>query len=225
MPEAALNLSRGCGNPTGFANIKAGDVVVDFGCGGGIDVILAAHRVGLQGRVVGIDFAPEMIEKAKYAAAEAGLLDRIELHVADISKTQLPYGSADVVISNCVINLCPDKDEVYQEVFRILRPGGRIAISDIVMTEAVTPELQARFQSAWAGCLGGAVTEEDYWQTIRQSGLTEIRVVVRHLLTPEELEAMARCPGREFTPPMSKDDLAAVEGKVVSVKFTAVRPA
>ena len=225
VPEAALNLSRGCGNPTGFANIQLGDVVVDFGCGGGIDVILAAHQVGLQGRVVGIDFTPQMIEKAKYAVAEAGLLDRIELHVADMAKTQLPYGSADVVISNCVINLCPDKDEVYQEVFRILRPGGRIAISDIVLTEAVTSELHARFQSTWAGCLGGAVPEEDYWRTIRQSGLTEIRVVVRHVLTPEELEAMVCCPGQEFTPPVSKEDLTAVEGKVVSVKFTAVRPA
>jgi arsenite methyltransferase len=130
-----------------------------------------------------------------------------------------------VVISNCVINLRPDKDEVYQEVFRILRPGGRIAVSDILMTEAVSPEPQVRFQSAWAGCLGGAVPEEDYWQTIRQFGLAEIRVVVRHLLTPEELEAMACCPGQEFTPPMSKEDLAAVEGKVVSVKFTAARPA
>jgi arsenite methyltransferase len=225
VPEAALNLSRGCGNPTGFANIQLGEVVVDFGCGGGIDVILAAHQVGVQGRVVGIDFTPQMIEKAKYAVAEAGLLDRIELHVADMAKTQLPYGSADVVISNCVINLCPDKDEVYQEVFRILRPGGRIAISDIVLTEAVTSELHARFQSTWAGCLGGAVPEEDYWRTIRQSGLTEIRVVVRHVLTPEELEAMVCCPGQEFTPPVSKEDLTAVEGKAVSVKFTAVRPA
>jgi arsenite methyltransferase len=225
VPEAALNLSRGCGNPTGFANIQPGDVVVDFGCGGGIDVILAAHQVGHQGRVVGIDFAPQMIEKAKCAVAEAGLLDRIELHVADMAKTELPYGSADVVISNCVINLCPDKDGVYQEVFRILRPGGRIAISDIILTEAVTSELQARFESTWAGCLGGAVPEEDYWRTIRQSGLTEVRVVVRHVLTPEELEAMVCCPGKEFTPPVSKEDLTAVEGKVVSVKFTAVRPA
>jgi len=155
VPEAALNLSRGCGNPTGFANIQPGDVVVDFGCGGGIDVILAARLVGVQGRVVGIDFVPQMIEKAKVAVAEAGLLDRIELHVADITKTQLPHSSADVVISNCVINLCPDKAEVYQEIFRILRPGGRIAISDIVISVAATPELQARFQATWAGCLEG----------------------------------------------------------------------
>lgn len=122
MPEIALKFSRGCGNPTGFANLQLGDVVVDFGCGGGIDVILAAHKVGSQGRVIGIDCAPQMIELAKQAVAEAGFQDRnIEFHTAYLDKTQLPEDFADVVISNCVINLCPDKDAVYKEAFRILR--------------------------------------------------------------------------------------------------------
>ncbi|MFQ6008877.1 MAG: methyltransferase domain-containing protein [Candidatus Zixiibacteriota bacterium] len=113
VPEVALNLSRGCGNPTGFAKLQPSEVVVDFGCGGGIDVILAAHKVGSQGRVVGIDFAPQMIERAKQSVAEAGWQDKhIELHVADMEKTQLPGGFADVVISNCVIILCPDKAAV-----------------------------------------------------------------------------------------------------------------
>lgn len=224
MPEVTLNLSRGCGNPTGFANIRPGDVVVDLGCGGGIDVILAAHKVGPQGRVVGIDFAPQMIERAKHAVVEAGLQDRhIELRVGDMEKTQLSDGFADVVISNCVINLCPDKDAVYKEAFRILHPGGRLAISDIVLTERIDPQLQERFQSTWAGCLGGAATEEDYWQTVRQAGFAQIQIVARHLLTPEELEAMACCPGEEFTPAPAKDDIAVVQGKVSSIKFTAVR--
>ena len=222
MPEVALNLSRGCGNPTGFANLQPGDVVVDFGCGGGIDVILAAHKVGSQGRVIGIDGAPQMIERAKQAVAEAGLQDRnIEFRTAYLDKTQLPDDFADVVTSNCVINLCPDKDAVYEEAFRILRSSGRIAISDIVLTENIAPELRERFQSTWAGCLGGAIPEEDYWQTVREARFAEIQVVARHLLTPEELEAMACCPGEEFTPPPSKEDRAAVEGKVASVKFTA----
>ena len=142
VPEVALNLSRGCGNPTGFANLKSGDFVVDFGCGGGIDVILAARKVGKEGRVVGIDFAPQMIERAKQAVIEFGLQEwDIELRVADMGKSQLPNGFADVVISNCVINLYPDKDAVYEEAFRIVRSGGRLAISDIVLNEDIDSQL------------------------------------------------------------------------------------
>ncbi|MFQ5865918.1 MAG: methyltransferase domain-containing protein, partial [bacterium] len=224
LPEFTLNLSRGCGNPTGFAILQSGDVVVDFGCGGGIDVILAAHKVGTQGRVVGIDFAQHMVERAQQAVAEVGLQNRqIELYLADMDRTQLPDAFADVVISNCVINLCPDKESVYQEAYRILRPGGRIAISDIVLTDHMDAELQQRFQSTWAGCLGGSIPEKDYFTTVKKVGFSKIQIVARHILTPEELEAMACCPGEEFTPPPSQDDLAQVEGKVVSVKFTAIK--
>lgn len=224
VPEIALNLSRGCGNPTGFANLQRGEVVVDFGCGGGIDVILATHRVGPGGRVIGIDFSHEMIERARQAVAEAGLQDRnIELNLAGLEKTPLPDSFADVVISNCVINLCPDKDAVYKEAFRILRPGGRLSISDIVLTECIDQKLRERFQSTWAGCLGGAVPEDDYWKMVGNAGFVEIQIVARHLLTSEELEAMACCPGKEFTPPPSKEDRALVEGKVSSIKFTAIK--
>ena len=136
---------------------------MDFGCGGGIDVILAARKVGEGGKVVGIDFAPQMIEQAKKAVIESGLQKRdIELRVADMGKSRLPNDFADVVISNCVINLCPDKDAVYGEAFRILRSGGRLAISDIVLTKDIDSQLRERFQATWAGCLGGAIPEEDY---------------------------------------------------------------
>jgi len=166
-----------------------------------------------------------MIERAKQAVAEAGLQDsNTELRVADMERTQLPDRSADIVISNCVINLCPDKEAVYKEAFRILRPSGRLAISDIVLTERIAPELQERFQSRWAGCLGGAIPEEDYMDTVRKAGFTGIQIVARHLLTPGELEAMACCPGEEFTTPPSKEDRVLVEGKVASVKFTAAKP-
>ncbi len=225
VPEVALNLSRGCGNPTGFANLQPGEVVVDFGCGGGIDVILAAHKVGSQGRIVGIDFADQMIERAKQAVAEAGLEGRnIELQVADMAKSQLPDSFADVVISNCVINLCPDKNSVYEEAFRILNPGGRLAISDIVLTENIDADLQERFQSTWAGCLGGAVPEEDYWQTLSEAGFVDVQIVARHTLTPDELKAMAACPGEDIAPVPAEDDLAVVQGKVASIKFNAVKP-
>ena len=199
---------------------------MDFGCGGGIDVILAAQTVGIEGKVVGIDFAPQMIERAKLAVAEAGLQDRdIELSVTELGRSLLPNSFSDVVISNCVINLCPDKDAVYKEAFRILRPGGRLAISDIVLTEAIDLQLQGRFQSTWAGCLGGAIPEGDYWQVLSKVGFKKIQVVTRHTLTPEELVAMACCPGDEFTPAPAGEDLAVVQGKVTSIKFTAIKPA
>ena len=198
---------------------------MDFGCGGGIDVILAARKVGPQGRVIGIDFTPQMLERAQQAVTEAGSQSgAIELRLGDMEETGLPDGFADVVISNCVINLCPGKDAVYEEALRILRPEGRLAISDIVLIEGIDPQLRERFRSTWAGCLGGAIPEADYWQTVRKAGLAPIQVVARHILTPEELEAMACCPGEEFTPPPTKEDRVLVEGKVASVKFTAVRP-
>jgi arsenite methyltransferase len=201
-------------------------VVVDFGCGGGIDVILAARTVGSQGKVVGIDFAPQMIERAKLAVAKAGLQDRdIELRVAELENSLLPGSFSDVVISNCVINLCPDKDAVYREAFRILRPGGRLAISDVILTEAIDPQLSSRFQSTWAGCLGGAIPEKDYWQVLKKAGFTEIQIVNRHTLTPEELVSMACCPGGDFTPAPASEDLSVVQGKVSSIKFTALKPA
>ena len=225
LPEIAFNLSRGCGNPTGFSNLQRGDVVVDFGCGGGIDVILAANKVGSEGRVIGIDFTNQMIGRAKQALFEAGLQDRdIHLLVVDLEKSQLPGAGADVVVSNCVINLCPDKDAVYQEAFRILKPGGQAAISDIVITEHIASELRDKFQSAWSGCLGGAIIERNYWQAVRNAGFSEVQIVARHNLTPDELQAMACCPGEDFCPPPSESDLALVEGKVASIKFTASKP-
>lgn len=222
MPETALDLARGCGNPTGFAQLQPGEVVVDFGCGGGIDVILAAHKVGPQGKVVGIDMAPHMIEQAKQAVAAASLQDwDIEFKVAELEKSPLSDTYADVIISNCVINLCPDKEAVYREAYRVLRPGGRLAISDIVMAEAIDPDLQKRFRSTWAGCLGGAIPEAEYWQMVKDAGFTEIQIVSRHVLSPEELAAMASCPGKDFTPSPAQEDREQVQGKVASVKFTA----
>lgn len=223
IPETALKLSKGCGNPTGFANLQSGEVVVDFGCGAGIDVILAAHKVGLAGKVVGVDFSPSMIMRAQQAVAEAGLKDTVVFLVADMEQLELPNGSADVVISNCVINLCPDKEAVYREAFRILKPAGRLAISDIVYTEKIDPKVQERFQSTWAGCVGGAIDEDSYFEIVRKVGFRQVEVVARHPLPSKELEAMACCPGPEFTPAPAKDDLDVVQGKVTSIKFTAVK--
>jgi ubiquinone/menaquinone biosynthesis C-methylase UbiE len=200
-------------------------VVVDLGCGGGIDVILAALKVGSHGRVVGVDFTPQMIEGAAQAVSEAGLTDRTELLVGDMTRLQLPDSATDVVISNCVINLIPDKEAVYGEAFRILRHGGRIAISDVVLMEDIAPDLRAHFKSTWAGCMGGAIEEADYFGLIERAGFRQVEVVARHVLTPEELKAMAACPGEQFAPAPAQENLSAVEGKVASIKFTATKPA
>ncbi len=187
-------------------------------------MILAFQKVGSQGRVVGIDGAEKMIDRAREAVAEAGLENsNIELRVGDIAANNLPNNSVDVLISNCVINLCPDKDAVYNEAFRILRTSGRLAISDIVLTENIHPELRGRFRSNWAGCLGGAIPENDYWEVVRQAGFEEYIIIARHTLTLEELEAMACCPGEEFFHAPLKEDIELVQGKVTSVKFTAVK--
>lgn len=222
VPEIALNLSRGCGNPTGLAELRPGEVVVDLGCGGGIDVVLAARKTGPCGKVVGVDMTDQMIERAKQTMAEAAVEGHVEFHLAEIDKVPLSDSSADVIISNCVINLVPDKAAVYVEAQRILRPGGRLAISDIVLTEDISPELRERFQSTWSGCLGGALPENEYLQIIESAGFSNLEVLARHALTPQELEAMACCPGKEYTPPPAKKDLALVQGKVISIKFTAI---
>lgn len=224
IPAAALSLSRGCGNPTGFAAIEPSEVVVDFGCGAGIDVILAAQKVIPSGKVIGVDFTSEMIERAKQAVAEAGFSDTVELRVADLDQTGLLHSVADVIISNCVINLCPDKESVYREVFRILKTGGRLAISDIVYTEKIDPSVHEHFQTTWSGCVGGAIDKDSYFETIKNIGFTQIHLVAQHLLVSKELEELACCPGSEYTPVPAKEDISVVHDKVASIKFTAVKP-
>ncbi len=224
VPKTAFTLSRGCGNPTGFADLRSGETVVDLGCGAGIDVVLAAHKVGAGGKVVGVDFAPRMIERAKQTAAEAGLTETTGFVAADLERVELADGVADVVISNCVINLHPDKEAVYREAFRILKPGGRLAISDIVHAGEIDPGVGERFQSTWAGCVGGAIEEDRYFRIVQDAGFTAVEFVARHPLEPKELEEMACCPGPEFTPAPAKEDIASVEGKIISIKFRATKP-
>ncbi|MBU1177486.1 MAG: methyltransferase domain-containing protein [Patescibacteria group bacterium] len=221
--KLAINLSRGCGNPVSFANLQPGEVVADFGSGGGIDLVLAAHKVGPTGKVIGIDFAPHMIERAKQVMKEAGLSGGAEFILLDIENPQVPDNIADVVISNCVINLCPCKPCVYKQVFDILKPGGRLAISDIVTIGDVDPKIREYFQSIWAGCTGGAMPEDEYFKIVQDAGFSRLKVVAHHILGPKELDEMASCPGKKFSPIFSEEKLAQMQGKIVSTKFTAVK--
>lgn len=223
IPKLAINLSRGCGNPVGFANIQPGEVVADFGSGGGIDLVLAAHKVGPTGKVIGIDFAPFMVKRAKQVMEEVGLSDRAEFILLDIENPQVPDNIADVVISNCVINLCPCKPCVYKQIFEILKPGGRLAISDIVTLGDVAPKVQEYFQSIWAGCTGGAIPEDEYLKIVRDAGFGQLEVVARHVLDPKELDEMASCPGKKYSPTFSGEKLSQMQGKIVSTKFTTIK--
>lgn len=224
VPKIAVNLSRGCGNPVSFAGLQPGEVVVDFGCGAGMDVILAARQITPGGRVIGVDFAPHMIERAKQAVAEAGMGDSVQFELASMEQLPLADRSVDVVISNCVINLCPDKASIYREAFRVLKPGGRLAISDMEYSEKPDTDVMSRFESTWAGCVGGAVDERTYFDVVKEAGFASIHIVARHPVGPVELEEMACCPGPEFSPKPAPQDLAAVQGRVTSIKFTTVKP-
>jgi SAM-dependent methyltransferase len=172
---AEANMGLSCGNPTAFARLRPGETVVDLGCGGGLDVLLAAAKVGLAGKAVGIDMTPEMIERARRNAERQGVANAA-FHLARIDRLPLPDASADCVISNCVINLAPDKSAVFREVHRVLKPGGRLAVSDIALKKPLPPELAADMM-AYVGCIAGAVSVEEYERGLRDAGFQAVQVV------------------------------------------------
>ena len=172
---AEANMGLSCGNPTATANIRPGEVVVDLGSGGGLDVFLAARMVGPTGRAIGIDMTPSMIERARENAAKGGYTN-VEFYLSTIDRIPLPDASVDCVISNCVINLAPDKQAVFQEIARVLKPGGRVAISDIALKEEL-PEAVAKSMAAYVGCIAGAVLMEDYRNGLAKAGLEHIQII------------------------------------------------
>lgn len=172
---AEANMGLSCGNPTAFASLKPGEVVVDLGCGGGLDVFLAAQKVGPAGKAIGIDMTPQMIERAKAGAAKAGMTN-VEFHLATIDKLPLPDHSVDCIISNCVINLAPDKPAVFREIARVLKPGGRVALSDIALKKPLPPEINGDLM-AYIGCIAGAIPIEDYRQGLIEAGLAHVQVI------------------------------------------------
>lgn len=175
---AEANLGVSCGNPTAQASLRPGEVVVDLGCGGGLDVLLAAAKVGPSGRAIGIDMTPEMIDLARRNAARpvAGRTpDNVEFHLATIDQLPLPDASVDCVISNCVINLAPDKLAVFREIHRVLKPGGRLAISDIALKRPLPAEISDDVL-AYVGCIAGAVLIEEYRQGLAAAGMSSVEI-------------------------------------------------
>lgn len=172
---AAANLGLSCGNPTALAGLRRGEVVIDLGSGGGMDVLLAAAKVGPTGKAIGIDMTPEMVSLARRNASKAGVRNA-EFHLAQIDRLPLPSASADCVISNCVINLATDKPAVFREVYRVLRPGGRVAISDIATRRPLPEELAVNL-AAYVGCLAGAISIQEYRSGLTASGFEKVSVV------------------------------------------------
>jgi arsenite methyltransferase len=205
---AEANMGLSCGNPTATAGLREGEVIVDLGSGGGLDVLLAARKVGPTGRAIGIDMTPEMLDLARRYAEKAGLTN-VEFHQATIDRLPLPDASVDCVISNCVINLAPDKPAVFREIDRVLKPGGRLAVSDIALKRALPSELSTDLM-AYVGCIAGAILIEDYRKGLAEAGFAHVEVIDSEadLNAYAKVESQAAC----CPPPAASSGLAVVDG-------------
>ncbi len=221
VPEGA-NLGLGCGNPVALASLKEGEVVVDLGAGAGFDAFLAAKKVGPAGKVIGVDMTPEMLDKARQNARKGGY-NNVEFRLGEIENLPLADGSADVIISNCVINLSPDKQRVFGEAFRVLKPGGRLMVSDIVLL-AELPQFIRQSLAAYVGCISGAMLKEDYLAAIREAGFTDISIVDEATF-PIKLatnDPTARAIIEELN--VSDKKVKEIAASAVSLKVSAIKP-
>jgi arsenite methyltransferase len=217
IPEEALLASLGCGNPTALAQLDQGNVVLDLGSGGGIDVLLSAKRVGPTGKVYGLDMTDEMLALANENKRKAGV-ENVEFLKGEIERIPLPDNTVDVIISNCVINLSADKDRVVREAFRVLKPGGRFAVSDVVTRGEMLPEIRKNVL-LWVGCVAGALEEQDYRSKLTAAGFERIEIEPTRIYRIED--------AREFLSGQNIDidALAAqVDGKFMSAFIRAVKP-
>ena len=217
LPQAAVLASLGCGNPTALAALKAGETVLDLGSGGGIDVLLSARRVGPTGKAYGLDMTDEMLALARENQRKAGV-QNVEFLKGEIEAIPLPDNSVDVIISNCVINLSADKDRVLREAFRVLKPGGRFAVSDVV-TRGAIPEQIRRDILLWVGCIAGALDENDYREKLSAAGFEAIGIEPTRVYRVED--------AREFLTDKGVDVNAIakeVDGKFMSAFVRAVKP-
>lgn len=220
LPEAALLASLGCGNPTALAELHEGEVVLDLGSGGGIDVLLSAKRVGPDGFAYGLDMTDEMLALAEKNRAAAGV-ENVQFLKGHIEDIPLPDSTVDVIISNCVINLSADKDAVFREAFRVLKPGGRLAVSDIVWRRPV-PEGIRSSAELWAGCVAGALLEEEYRKKLLVAGFANVRITPTRVYTASDLAQLAgNGPGSEAI----AAEPALTDGALISAFIRARKPA
>jgi SAM-dependent methyltransferase len=222
VPDGA-NLGLGCGNPTALASLREGEIVLDLGSGAGFDAFLASEKVGTGGRVIGVDMTPEMIERARENAGK-GPYGNVEFRLGEIEKLPVDDGSVDAVISNCVVNLSPDKPKVFGEALRVLKPGGRLMVSDIVL-ERELPEFIKSSVEAWTGCVAGAALKEDYLGAIRGAGFEEVEVVGEARVPFDLVANDPTARAMMETMRVSKKEAEKIAGTVVSVKVMALKPA
>ena len=228
IPSDAVTNSFGCGNPLAFSEVKEGQVVLDLGSGAGIDLIMAAKKVGPKGRVIGIDMTDEMIERAQKNIADSGLKN-IEVRKGTIEKLPVESQSVDWVISNCVINLSPEKEKVFAEICRVLKHGGRISISDIVADGM--PDYVKQSIELYASCIAGAISEESYIAGLKRSGLIDVSVTSRLVYDKTQLQALVSsessggccCSSESLPDELRSKIITALDGKVASLKFSAMK--
>jgi 2-polyprenyl-3-methyl-5-hydroxy-6-metoxy-1,4-benzoquinol methylase len=219
LPVEAVVASLGCGNPTALADLKAGETVLDLGSGGGIDVLLSARRVGPTGKAYGLDMTDDMLALARENQKKAGL-SNVEFLKGEIEHIPLPDESVDVIISNCVINLSADKDAVLREAFRVLKPGGRFAVSDVIVRGTDVPAAIRKSMELWIGCVAGALEETEYRQKLAAAGFTDVDVEPTRIYRAEDARAFLAEAGLEG------DGLAeSVDGRFLSAFVRATKPA
>lgn len=220
VPEGA-NLGLGCGNPVALASLREGEVVVDLGSGAGFDCFLAARQVGDSGRVIGVDMTPEMLDKARQNARKGGYTN-VDFRLGEIENLPVADGTADIIISNCVINLSPDKKRVFQEAFRILKSGGRLMVSDIVLLQPLPSALRDSIE-AYIGCVSGADMKEDYLNAIRMTGFQDVRIIDETLFPIQDL--VSHPAARDVLADSDELQNAAekLAAAIVSIKVSAVK--
>ena len=216
LPEDITDFSLGCGNPTAIAELSEGEVVLDLGSGGGLDCFLAAQRVGVRGRVIGLDMTPEMIRLARENTQKIGFTN-VEFRLGEMEHMPIEDNFIDVIISNCVINLSPDKDAVFREAYRVLKPGGRLCVSDIVLLGKLPKEVKESLDQ-WTGCIAGALNEDVYLNKIRAAGFVKVNT------DRDSVPFYAECEAPQEQSPEGHQTYLDLSDKVASIKVKAFKP-